>query len=98
MRLNIGEAATGDASRDARVAVDRALEGVRRPGFALVLCAGPYDLGELAEAVTREVGAVPWAGCCAAGVFGSPRTPQDGLVVGCSRTRPRASAWASGAW
>ncbi len=82
MRLHIGEAATGDASRDARVAVDRALEGVRRPGFALVLCAGPYDLGELAEAVTREVGAVPWAGCCAAGVFGSPRTPQDGLVVG----------------
>jgi hypothetical protein len=58
------------------------MRGVRRPAFALVLSTDCFDAGELATAMTRELGATPWAGCCAAGVFAGTELLEHGVVAG----------------
>jgi hypothetical protein len=41
----------------------------------------------LAEALGRELGGIPWAGCCTAGVFARGELLRQGLVVGVFSTR-----------
>src|SRR6186713_1158842 len=64
----------------------KAASGLRRSdngaAFALVLSTDQYDADTLAEAVTRELQGIPWAGCCTAGVFTGTHLLRQGLVVG----------------
>lgn len=50
--------------------------------MALVFGSEQYDPVALAAALSRELGALPWAGCCAAGVIVGEQLLWDGLAVG----------------
>jgi len=64
--------------------------GADAPAFALVLSTDQYDAVRLAHAVTRELGPLPWAGCCTAGVFAGAELLTQGLVVGVFSARDAA--------
>jgi hypothetical protein len=82
MRLHTGSSAAVETEVAARVAVAEAMSGVERPAFALVLCTDHYDVHRLASAVNDELGRLPWAGCCTAGVFVGTEVLRRGVVVG----------------
>jgi len=81
-KIVVGASDLANEQKAAAEAVEIALQGGDRPVFALVLATSQYDSDQLAAAVTRALGDVPWAGCCAAGVFAGKRLLQQGLVVG----------------
>ena len=80
--ISIGVSARADEREAAAEAVARALRGLAQPGFALVFSTEPYQGARLAAALCAELGPVPWAGCCMAGVFAGNRLLSQGLVVG----------------
>ncbi|UJR78582.1 FIST signal transduction protein [Sandaracinus amylolyticus] len=82
MKLHIAMSAARDVDRAAREAVHEALRDARSPSFALAFCTDAYDPDALARAVTHELGEVPWAGCCSAGVFAGTTLVRQGVVVG----------------
>lgn len=82
MRLHTGLSASEDVRTAAREAVGRAVEAAARPVFAIVFSTDRYDPDALAEAVGRELGPIPWAGCCTAGVFVGAGLLTQGLAVG----------------
>lgn len=82
MRLHTGMSAAADTDTAAREAVREALHDARAPAFALVLCTDQYDVGRLATTVGAELGPVPWAGCCTAGVSTGAEFLQRGIAVG----------------
>lgn len=86
MQVATGASSLPGAEGAAAEAVGAALGEGPRPAFALVLSTDQYDADALAAAVTRELGDVPWAGCCTAGVFAGGELLRQGLVVG---TLPR---------
>jgi hypothetical protein len=64
------------------------MQGATDPVFALVLSTDQYEHETLADAMSRTLGSVAWAGCCTAGVFGSDRVLlNQGLVVGVMSSR-----------
>jgi hypothetical protein len=81
-RISVGASALPDATRAAQEAVEGTLGEAERAAFALVLSTDQYDDDALAAAMTRELGGIPWAGCCTAGVFAGSRLLRQGLVVG----------------
>ena len=85
--LTIGTSDSSDTAHAAAYAVSSALEGAYAPAFALVLSTDQYDHGVLAESVTRELGDVPWVGCCTAGVFAGSTVLERGIVVGVFSSR-----------
>lgn len=82
MLLHVGISAARDAHRAAHEAIGEALGHAPAAAFALVLCTDTYDVDALAAAVTRELGELPWAGCCGAGVFAGVEMLEQGVVVG----------------
>jgi hypothetical protein len=78
----VGVSTRSDVQGATREAVGAALDGAAEPVFALVLAAEPYPPEELAGALAGALGAVPWAGCCSAGVFSGRQLLRRGLVVG----------------
>ncbi|MBN8231582.1 FIST C-terminal domain-containing protein [Corallococcus macrosporus] len=81
MRIQIGKSHSPDCATAAREAGQEALRGAVAPTFALVLCTDQYDAVALASAVREELGDIPWAGCCAAGVFAGTELLLQGLVI-----------------
>ncbi|AEI64626.1 FIST signal transduction protein [Corallococcus macrosporus] len=81
MRIQIGKSSSPDCGAAAREATTEALRGADAPTFALVLCTDQYDARGLASALRREIGDLPWAGCCAAGVFAGTELLLQGMVV-----------------
>ncbi|WP_279636936.1 FIST N-terminal domain-containing protein, partial [Corallococcus llansteffanensis] len=81
MRIHVGKSSSSHCDTAAREASQEALRGADDPSFALVLCTDQYDTGCLASSVRRELGDIPWAGCCAAGVFADNELLLQGLVV-----------------
>ena len=81
MRIQIGKSRSPDCVAAAREASHQALRGADAPTFALVLCTDQYDAPGLASAIDAELGALPWAGCCAAGVFVGTELLLQGLVI-----------------
>jgi hypothetical protein len=73
-----------------------ALHGAAAPAFALVLSTDRYNSSAVAEAVGNELGDVPWAGCCTAGVFAGGELLRQGLVVGVFSTRDAVFGVGSG--
>jgi hypothetical protein len=81
-RLHIGESSRPQAAQAAAEAARAALDGVEHPVLAIALSAGPYDPAQLAEAVSHELGNIPWIGCSAPGVFVGARLMQQALALG----------------
>ncbi|WP_275902302.1 FIST N-terminal domain-containing protein, partial [Myxococcus vastator] len=81
MRMRIGKSSSPDGEVAAREASAEALRGADAPTFALVFCTDQYDAVDLASALRRELRDLPWAGCCAAGVFAGTELLLQGLVV-----------------
>ncbi|WP_415835668.1 FIST signal transduction protein, partial [Corallococcus soli] len=81
MRIQIGKSSSLDCEAASREASQQALRGADAPTFALVLCTDQYDAECFALAVRRELGDIPWAGCCAAGVFAGTELLLQGVVV-----------------
>lgn len=81
MKLHVAASAAIDPREAAHETVQRAMNTKDRAGFALALSTDQYDPDELAEAITKELGAVPWAGCSSAGVFTGSELLTQGLVV-----------------
>ncbi|WP_090488217.1 FIST signal transduction protein [Myxococcus virescens] len=81
MWMQIGKSCSPDCEVAAREAGAEALRGADAPTFALVLCTDQYDADDLASALRRELRDLPWAGCCAAGVFAGAELLHQGLVV-----------------
>ncbi|GMT96306.1 FIST N-terminal domain-containing protein [Corallococcus caeni] len=81
MRIQIGKSRSPDCAVAAREAGQEALRGANAATFALVLCTDQYDAVALASALREELGDVPWAGCCAAGVFAGTELLLQGLVI-----------------
>ncbi|MFP2902847.1 FIST N-terminal domain-containing protein, partial [Corallococcus sp. 4LFB] len=96
MRIQIGKSRSPDCAVAAREAGQEALRGVNAATFALVLCTDQYDAVALASAVREELGDIPWAGCCAAGVFAGAELLLQGLVIALFRATTSASAWDGG--
>lgn len=82
MQIAVGSSASLDSRQAAREAVRSALRSAAHPAFALVLSTDQYDADALAAALSEELGPVPWAGCCTAGVFVGTQLLQQGLVIG----------------
>jgi hypothetical protein len=82
MQIAVGSSSLLDPGEAATEAVRSALQGADKAAFALVLSTDQYDADALASAVSRELGAIPWAGCCTAGVFAGTELLQQGLVIG----------------
>ena len=82
MMLHVGISAARDAERAAHETIGEARRHARAGAFALVLCTDGYDVDALAAAITRELGEIPWAGCCGAGVFAGVEMIEQGVVVG----------------
>ena len=80
-----------DVEQAARETLREALRGADRdglsPAFAIVLSTDGYDADALAAAFTRALGGVPWAGCCAAGVFAGTEVLEQGVVLGLIEAR-----------
>lgn len=87
MRLHVGASTSGTERMAAHEAVQGALRGAAAPAFALVLSTDRYDSSALAMALAAELGSVPWAGCCTAGVFAGGELLRQGVVVGVFSTR-----------
>jgi hypothetical protein len=80
--LHVGKSSATDARVAAREAVREALEGAEAPVFALVFSTDQYDHELLATSLSAELGDVPWAGCCTAGVFAGNTLLTQGLAIG----------------
>jgi hypothetical protein len=78
----VGSSTLPDAREAAAEAARGALSRAGVPALALVLATDQYDPQALAAGVTQALGAAPWAGCCAPGVFCGPRLLRQGVVVG----------------
>ena len=78
----VGSSTLPDAREAAAEAARGALSRAGAPALALVLATDQYDPQALATGVTEALGATPWAGCCAPGVFCGPRLLRQGVVVG----------------
>lgn len=82
VELHIGVSLAPEPDRAAAEAAREALACQEPPVLALVFGSEQYDPVALASALSRELGAVPWAGCCAAGVIAGERLLWEGLAVG----------------
>ncbi|MFP2928182.1 FIST signal transduction protein [Pyxidicoccus sp. 3LG] len=80
--LHIGVSDALEPRLAAEVAVRSALGGEEPPVLALVFGTEQYDPPALAAALGHELGALPWAGCSAAGVIAGEQLLWQGLVVG----------------
>jgi hypothetical protein len=78
----VGASTLADVHSATREAIGVARARAPNPAFALVLATDPYPPDALAAAVSATLGSVPWAGCCAPGVFTGERLLRQGLVVG----------------
>jgi hypothetical protein len=81
-KLLVGKSSANDTRAAAREAVREALAAAELPVFALVLSTDQYDHDLLAACISAELGTVPWAGCCTAGVFAGDTMLNQGVVVG----------------
>jgi hypothetical protein len=80
--LHIGVSHEPEPERAAAEATRQALACQEAPVLGLVFGSEQYDPVALAAALSRELGAVPWAGCCAAGVIVGEQMLWEGLAVG----------------
>jgi hypothetical protein len=87
MRLHVGASASASESVAARESVAKALSSAKDPAFALVFSTDRYEAEELARSMSRELGTIPWAGACTAGVFAGTELLEQGVVVGVFSTR-----------
>lgn len=81
-RLHIGQSAAADLEVAVAEASRAALSPAVHPALAIVFATDHYDPEELARAVSRRLGPLPWTGCTSAGVFGGRELLREGLVVG----------------
>jgi hypothetical protein len=82
VKLHIGVSLAPEPERAAAEAARKALACQEPPTLALVFGSEQYDPVALAAALNRELGALPWAGCCAAGVIVGEQLLWKGLAVG----------------
>jgi hypothetical protein len=82
MRLTVGCSSDPSASGALAAAAREAFAGASDPTFAFVFSTDQYDHDALALAVNSELGDLPWAGCCTAGVFGKHRLLSQGVAIG----------------
>lgn len=94
--LHIGVSQAPEPERAAAEAARKALACQEAPVLALAFVGEQYDHGALATALSRELGSVPWAGCCTAGGIVGERLFQGGLVVGCFTGELRAGVGVAG--
>jgi hypothetical protein len=80
--LHIGFSDAPEPARAAAAAVREALACQGPPALALVFGSEQYDPVALAAALSRELGTIPWGGCCAAGIIVGERLLWEGLAVG----------------
>ena len=78
----VGASARAGTEEAAGEAVAQVLARAPAPRLALVLATDDHDPAALARAMGGALGEIPWAGCCAAGVFCGPRLMEHGVVVG----------------
>jgi hypothetical protein len=82
IRLGVGMSTAPGPIEAAAAAAREALQDLDDPLVALVFATPDYDAAELAEALTRALGEIPWAGCSALGVFAGVTLSTSGVVVG----------------
>lgn len=82
VQLHIGVSHAPEPERAAVEATREALASQEPPVLALVFGSEQYDPVALAAGFSRELGAIPWAGCCAAGVIVGGQLLWNGLAVG----------------
>jgi hypothetical protein len=87
MKLFVGESALSDPGAAVAQAVGKAKQAAEHPIFALVLSTDQYHAPALAAAISKELGQIPWAGCCTAGVFVRNKLLNQGIVVGIISSR-----------
>lgn len=80
--LTVGKSTASDPTLAAQEAVAAALAGVASPTFAFAFSTDDYDPDAIASAMSDALGAVPWAGCSAAGVFAAGEWLPQGVIVG----------------
>lgn len=80
--LHIGVSEAPEPERAAAEAVREALAAPGPAVLALAFSTEHYDPAALATALSRELGTIPWAGCCGAGVIAGERLLWEGLAVG----------------
>jgi len=78
----VGTSTLAGAEEAASEAIAQVLAGEKAPQLVLVLATDDLDPAALARAASARLGNIPWAGCCAAGVFAGPRLLSHGVVVG----------------
>lgn len=78
----VGASTLAGAEEAAAEAIAQTRAHAPNPDLVLVLATDDHDPVALARAVGRALGEVPWAGCCAPGVFSGPRLLEHGVVVG----------------
>src|SRR5687767_12549388 len=78
----VGASTLAGAEEAASEAIAQVLARAPAPQLALVLATDDHDPEALARATSARLGGVPWAGCCAPGVFNGPRLLRHGVVVG----------------
>jgi hypothetical protein len=78
----VGASTRAGTEEAAIEALSQALARAPAPDLVLVLATDDHDPVALASAVSGALGSIPWAGCCAAGVFCGPRLLERGVVVG----------------
>jgi len=81
-RLHTGSSTRADVAEAVREAVGDALGPALHPVLAVVLATDEYPAEALAAKLSEALGALPWVGCSAAGVFAGPTLLRQGLVVG----------------
>lgn len=82
VQLYLGKSSANNEHVAAAQAVAEAGELARHPVFALVFSTDQYDSDALAAALSQELGDVPWAGCCTAGVFVGTDFLDHGIAIG----------------
>jgi hypothetical protein len=79
--MTYGRSSQRGAGAASAEAVRQALERDTDPRFALVFSTDQYEHESLAAALNAELGSLPWAGCCTAGVLAGDAFLAQGLVV-----------------
>lgn len=92
MDLRIGTSAHGDVREAVAVAARTALAAATSPSLALVFSTFDYAPNEVAEAVTKELGNVSWAGLVTPAILSGREVMRRGIGIGvidCPRVRVR---------
>ena len=69
-------------SRAVGAAVSTAMRDSTNPVLALIFSAGDWDRAALAQALTAELGSLPWCGCTATAIFANRNVLTNGIALG----------------